>query len=235
MLKKCGSKCFLGKRGSESFPICAVRGNRISCQPNDKGLWAAYIRAREWGKSRRTYKGKARPRYRRRTYTNVARKARAMLRKRGQYVGGGGGGASRTTSKYVGRGGGGAVTVHPHIGPGFQEFGAGKGRPRAPSDFDAIVPGSGIPFSGGGGAVTVHPHIGPGFQEFGAGKGLPRAPSDFDAIVPGSGIPFSGGGGAVTVHPHVGPGFQEFGAGKGLPRAPSDFDAIVPGSGIPFS
>ena len=89
MLKKCGSKCFLGKRGSKSFPICAVYGNKISCSPNDKGLWAAYIRAREWGKPRRTYKGKARPRHRRRVYTQVARKAKNMLRRRGQYGGGG--------------------------------------------------------------------------------------------------------------------------------------------------
>ena len=92
MLKKCGSKCFLGKRGTKSFPVCAVYGNKISCEPNDKGLWAAYIRAREWGKARRTYKGKARPRYQRRTYTRVARRARDMLRDRGQYVGRGGGG-----------------------------------------------------------------------------------------------------------------------------------------------
>ena len=128
MLKKCGSKCFLGKRGTKSFPICAVYGNKISCTPNDKGLWAAYIRAREWGKPRRTYKGKARPRYRRRTYTSVAKRAKKMLRKRGQYVGGGKG--ARTT-----------VSVHGTPGPGFSED---KGVPKSFS-FGAIVPGSGVP------------------------------------------------------------------------------------------
>ena len=128
MLRKCGSKCFLGKRGTKSFPICAVYGNKISCTPNDKGLWAAYIRAREWGKPRRTYKGKARPRYRRRTYTNVAKKAKRMLRKRGQYVGGGKG--ARTT-----------VSVHGSPGPGFS---GSKGVPKNFS-FGSIVPGSGVP------------------------------------------------------------------------------------------
>ena len=126
MLKKCGSKCFLGKRGTKSFPICAVYGNKISCEPNDKGLWAAYIRAREWGKPRRTYKGKARPRYRRRSYTRVARRAKDMLRKRGQYVGRGGDGKAPTVA---------------NIGPGFS---LDKGVPRT-GGFGTAVPGSGVP------------------------------------------------------------------------------------------
>ena len=126
MLRKCGSKCFLGKRGTKSFPVCAVYGNKISCTPNDKGLWAAYIRAREWGKKRRTYKGKARPRYRRRTYSRVANTAKRMLRKRG---------------KYVGRGGDGSQTT---VGTGFSEYGANKGLPKD-SGFGTVVPGSDVP------------------------------------------------------------------------------------------
>ena len=88
MYRKCGKKCFLGKKtiGDKqhpSFPICA----KGTCKVNKKGLYAAYIRARQWGKPKKSYKGKSRPRYGRRTYKRVARKARRMLRKRGVRVG----------------------------------------------------------------------------------------------------------------------------------------------------
>jgi len=41
MLKKCGSKCFLGP--NKTFPIC----KKNTCKISRKGLHAAYTRARE--------------------------------------------------------------------------------------------------------------------------------------------------------------------------------------------
>ena len=77
MKRDCGRKCFLGP--NKSFPIC----KKYTCDVSKEGLWAAYIRAREWGQPRRTYRGKARPRHRRSVYTRVAERARRMLRDRG--------------------------------------------------------------------------------------------------------------------------------------------------------
>ena len=101
MLKKCGKKCFLGPR--KSFPICT----KGTCKVNSKGVYAAYIRAREWGKKRSSYKSKgkyvtqrrrgrrrriymkgSRPRHRRGVYASVARRATALLRKLGIKRGG---------------------------------------------------------------------------------------------------------------------------------------------------
>jgi len=42
MLKKCGKRCFLGP--NKSFPICS----KNTCKTNKKGIWSAYIRAREY-------------------------------------------------------------------------------------------------------------------------------------------------------------------------------------------
>lgn len=81
MLNKCGKRCFLGP--NKSFPICA----RGTCKINNKGLYAAYVRARQWGKKRSSYKGKARPKYSRRVYTKVAKLARMMLNNRGKWRG----------------------------------------------------------------------------------------------------------------------------------------------------
>jgi len=50
MLKKCGKKCFLGK--NKSFPICKKRTCKISRQ----GLYAAYIRARQYSSKGYKYK-----------------------------------------------------------------------------------------------------------------------------------------------------------------------------------
>lgn len=77
MKKRCVKKCFLGPE--MSFPVCA----KNTCEVSKEGLWAAYVRAREWGKPRRSYKGKARPRHRRSVYTRVARKAKSELDKSG--------------------------------------------------------------------------------------------------------------------------------------------------------
>ena len=83
MLRDCGRKCFLGP--GKSFPVCA----KGTCRVSTKGAYAAYIRAREWGKKPSSYKGEARPTMRQRTYKNVARKAVKILRRRGYNPGSG--------------------------------------------------------------------------------------------------------------------------------------------------
>jgi hypothetical protein len=42
MIKKCGKKCFLGP--AKTFPICT----KNTCKVNKKGVYAAYVRAREY-------------------------------------------------------------------------------------------------------------------------------------------------------------------------------------------
>ena len=74
-------KCFLGP--GKSFPVC----RKGTCQISSKGLWAAYIRAKQWGGPTRKYKGKARPTHARKVYTRVARSAKRQLEKRGFRVG----------------------------------------------------------------------------------------------------------------------------------------------------
>lgn len=49
MCKICGSKCFLGKH--KSFPICTKK----TCTINKKGVYAAYIRARQYRKKSSKY------------------------------------------------------------------------------------------------------------------------------------------------------------------------------------
>lgn len=78
MKKNCGSKCFLGK--NKSFPICT----RGTCQENDKGLWAAYVRAREFGSKNKIKKSKKHPQ---KVYRKIAQKSRKMLKSRGYDVG----------------------------------------------------------------------------------------------------------------------------------------------------
>lgn len=75
MLKKCGKKCFLGPK--KSFPIC----RKGTCKINAKGVDAAYIRAREWGKRKSTYKT-SKPKYPRKTYKEIQLKARHILKKK---------------------------------------------------------------------------------------------------------------------------------------------------------
>jgi hypothetical protein len=60
MCKKCGKKCFLGKH--HSFPIC----NKNTCNINKKGVWSAYIRARQYSNNNKSYK-------------KIASKARKLL------------------------------------------------------------------------------------------------------------------------------------------------------------
>jgi hypothetical protein len=42
MMQKCGKKCFLGPK--KSFPIC----KKNTCKRSKKGVYAAYIRARQY-------------------------------------------------------------------------------------------------------------------------------------------------------------------------------------------
>lgn len=63
MLKRCGKKCFLGP--NKSFPIC----KRGTCKRSRKGVYSAYIRAREYTTIKNTKK-----------YRSIARTARNLLR-----------------------------------------------------------------------------------------------------------------------------------------------------------
>lgn len=49
MLKKCGKKCFLGP--NKSFPIC----KKNTCKRIRKGVYSAYIRARQYSSKGRKY------------------------------------------------------------------------------------------------------------------------------------------------------------------------------------
>jgi hypothetical protein len=62
MLQNCGKKCFLGP--NKSFPIC----NKNTCKVNSKGVYAAYIRARQF-RNRNT------------KYKNISVRANSMLKK----------------------------------------------------------------------------------------------------------------------------------------------------------
>ena len=81
MMKDCGKKCFLGP--DMSFPVCPKK----TCEISDKGLWAAYVRARQWGKKHSDYKGQSKPSMAQYIYKKTARKAKQMLEDRGYEVG----------------------------------------------------------------------------------------------------------------------------------------------------
>lgn len=75
------SKCFLGP--NKSFPVC----KKGTCDVSDQGLWAAYVRAKEWGGPTRKFKGQSRPRYNSKVYARTARNAKRRLERRGYTVG----------------------------------------------------------------------------------------------------------------------------------------------------
>ena len=60
MLKKCGKKCFLGPK--KSFPIC----KKNTCKVSKKGVYAAYIRSRQYRTKNRKYRA-------------ISKKAKRML------------------------------------------------------------------------------------------------------------------------------------------------------------
>ena len=65
MLKKCGKKCFLGTQ--KSFPIC----KKNTCKVSPKGVYSAYIRARQYSSKGQKYR-------------TVSKKANRMLVKMGE-------------------------------------------------------------------------------------------------------------------------------------------------------
>ena len=85
MRKKCGSKCFLGPE--ISFPICP----KGTCKINSKGIYAAYVRARQYGSTKRSSKrssskrsrSKRSKRHTKKMYQSIATKAKMMLKKLG--------------------------------------------------------------------------------------------------------------------------------------------------------
>jgi hypothetical protein len=86
MKKECGSKCFLGPTNESCFPIC-VKG---TCKINTKGIYAAYVRARQYGSKtikRKTSAIKPQKnqhhRHTKKMYQTIASRAKKMLKKRG--------------------------------------------------------------------------------------------------------------------------------------------------------
>ena len=64
MLRKCGKKCFIGP--NTSFPIC----RKNTCKVSPQGVYAAYIRARQYSSKGAKYR-------------KISRKANKMLVKMG--------------------------------------------------------------------------------------------------------------------------------------------------------
>ena len=62
MMNKCGKKCFLGP--NKTFPICT----KNTCKVNKKGVYSAYIRAKEYSTIRGTRK-----------YSKIASRAKRLL------------------------------------------------------------------------------------------------------------------------------------------------------------
>ncbi len=86
MQKDCGSKCFLGPVGESCFPICS----KNTCTVNDKGVYAAYVRAREYGSPKMHMRSKTNKRskiyghnHSKKIYRKIASKAKTLLKKRG--------------------------------------------------------------------------------------------------------------------------------------------------------
>jgi hypothetical protein len=53
MMRKCGKKCFLGPK--KSFPIC----KKNTCKVSKKGVYAAYVRARQYHRRNISQKAKS--------------------------------------------------------------------------------------------------------------------------------------------------------------------------------
>jgi hypothetical protein len=69
MMHKCGKKCFLGP--NKSFPICT----KNTCKVNRKGVYAAYIRGREYTSIYKKVGNKSKTR----KYSNISAKAKRLL------------------------------------------------------------------------------------------------------------------------------------------------------------
>jgi hypothetical protein len=77
MKRNCGKKCFLGP--GISFPIC----KKNTCKISNKGIYAAYVRAREWKNKPSSYLGRSGPKYSQSTYRRIASRSKRMLKRRG--------------------------------------------------------------------------------------------------------------------------------------------------------
>lgn len=101
MKKQCGTKCFLGPKKDKCFPICAKK----TCKVEDKGVMAAYMRARQQAsmtrkrssaKQSRTKQSSAKRSAKRSTkshrhshkaYMRIAARAKKILTRKGYKVG----------------------------------------------------------------------------------------------------------------------------------------------------
>jgi len=84
MLRNCGEKCFLGP--NKTFPICA----KNTCRKSNKGLYAAYVRAKQMSdtpRRRYTRSGRRNRSLPRSKYEKIARRARRQLVTAGYKVG----------------------------------------------------------------------------------------------------------------------------------------------------
>ena len=84
MKKECGSKCFLGPIGESCFPICT----KNTCEVNKKGVYAAYVRAREYGSTKMKRKSHTKHKlyghkHSKKLYRRIASKAKTLLKKFG--------------------------------------------------------------------------------------------------------------------------------------------------------
>jgi hypothetical protein len=84
LLDKCGRGCFLGP--STTFPICprlgVTRTRKMACKIDRRGVQAAYSRARIWSTiTARKKHSSSKAARSNRSYTAVARKAKAILSK----------------------------------------------------------------------------------------------------------------------------------------------------------
>jgi hypothetical protein len=70
MKHKCGNKCFLGP--GKSFPICT----KNTCKINRKGVYSAYVRAREYT----SISQKKRSGSKTRKYSSIAAKAKRLIK-----------------------------------------------------------------------------------------------------------------------------------------------------------
>lgn len=82
MQKECGSKCFLGPIGESCFPICT----KGTCKVNKKGVYAAYVRAREYGSPKMKRKRHTKHKlyghnHSKKLYRRIASKAKTLLHK----------------------------------------------------------------------------------------------------------------------------------------------------------
>jgi hypothetical protein len=84
MQQDCGSKCFLGPVSESCFPICT----KNTCKINTKGIYAAYVRAKEYASPKTKRSSTKRSRlyghnHTKKLYRSIAARAKKMLQKRG--------------------------------------------------------------------------------------------------------------------------------------------------------